>query len=109
MIDFWASWCGPCRRANPKLVETYNEFNDKGFQILGVSLDDNADNWKAAIKEDGLIWPQVSDLKGQECKAAKTYGVIAIPHSVLINKYGVIEVKDLNTLDLHEYLTEKLQ
>lgn len=97
LIDFWASWCGPCREENPNLVKTYQQFKDKGFEIFGVSLDTPGDHqkWVNAIKNDQLTWPQVSDLKGWENEAAKIYGVRGIPASFLIDPSGKIIAKDL--------------
>lgn len=97
LIDFWASWCGPCREENPNLVKTYQQFKDKGFEIFGVSLDTPGDHlkWINAIKNDQLTWPQVSDLKGWENEAAKIYGIRSIPASFLIDPSGKIIAKDL--------------
>ena len=93
LIDFWASWCGPCRRDNPEVVRMYNRFNDQGFEILGVSLDRERTAWLNAITKDGLIWNQVSDLKYWQSDAAKTYGVKSIPHTVLVNRDGAISAR----------------
>jgi thiol-disulfide isomerase/thioredoxin len=91
LIDFWASWCGPCRKENPNLVKLYEKYKDKGFTILSVSLDNNEAAWKGAIEADGLIWPNhVSDLKGWESTMTKVYGFNSIPHTVLVNKEGKI-------------------
>lgn len=95
MIDFWASWCGPCRSENPNVVKMYNKYKAKGFEILGVSLDKDEARWKTAISKDGLEWPQVSDLKFWNSKAAKLYGVKGIPFTVLLDKKGVIIAKNL--------------
>jgi len=95
LVDFWASWCLPCRKENPNLVMAYNKFKNKGFEIFGVSLDQNRNSWIKAIRDDGLIWTQVSDLKGWGSSAGVEYGVISIPHSLLIDKNGVIIAKDL--------------
>jgi peroxiredoxin len=100
LIDFWASWCGPCRRANPDLVALYNEFHDRGFEILGVSLDDDRESWLKAIEEDGLNWHQISDVKGWECEGARLYGVPAIPHTVLVDREGIISAKKLHGQEL---------
>ncbi|MEZ4800324.1 MAG: TlpA disulfide reductase family protein [Flavobacteriales bacterium] len=89
LIDFWASWCGPCRRENPNVVEAYNEYNKDGFEVFSVSLDKAADPWKEAIAKDGLIWKNhVSDLQFWNSKAAADYGVHSIPFPVLIDKDG---------------------
>jgi len=97
LIDFWASWCGPCRRENPNVVATYKKYKDtkfksgKGFTVYGVSLDNNKDRWKDAIKKDGLTWPyHVSDLKGWSNAAAAKYNVHSIPSSFLIDGDGII-------------------
>ena len=91
LIDFWASWCGPCRKENPKLVKLYEKYKDKGFTILSVSLDNNEAAWKGAIEADGLIWPNhACDLKGWESTMTKVYGFNSIPHTVLVNKEGKI-------------------
>lgn len=109
LIDFWAAWCGPCRAENPNVVAAYKKFNKKGFDILGVSLDDNKDKWLEAIKKDGLTWTQVSDLKGWANAAAKLYGVNSIPHSVLLDKERIIIAKNLRGEDLHKKLEEVLK
>tara|TARA_B100000809_G_scaffold116679_1_gene114905 strand:- start:126 stop:1259 length:1134 start_codon:yes stop_codon:yes gene_type:complete len=106
LLDFWASWCGPCRSENPNLVAAYKKYHDKGFDILGVSFDENKDKWLKAIEDDGLTWIHVSDLKGWANAAGKIYGVRSIPHSVLIDKDGVVIAKDLSGEELHEKLEE---
>ena len=91
LIDFWASWCGPCRKENPNLVKLYQKYKSKGFTILSVSLDDDEAAWKNAIETDGLIWPNhVSDLKGWESPMTQVYGFNSIPYTVIINKEGKI-------------------
>ena len=106
LIDFWASWCTPCRDENPNLVAAYRNYKMNGFEILGVSLDNSgqADRWKKAILDDGLIWPQVSDLRGWDNQASKVYGVRSIPANYLIDPSGKIIAKDLRG----ELLNEKL-
>ena len=108
LIDFWASWCGPCRRENPNVVALYNDFKDKGFDILGVSFDTNRENWLKAIEDDKLIWHQVSDLRGWASAAGKLYGINSIPHTILLDPDGVIIAKNLSTEELREKLTEFL-
>jgi peroxiredoxin len=108
LVDFWASWCSPCRKENPNLVNVYNKFKHKGFEIFGVSLDQNKNSWIKAIKDDGLIWTNVTDLKGWGSQAGSDYGVISIPHSVLIDKNGIIIAKDLRGDLLLKKLTELL-
>lgn len=109
LIDFWASWCGPCRRENPNVVAMYNKFKSKGFEIYGVSLDDNGDKWKAAVQTDGLTWIHVSDLKGWQSIAARIYQVSAIPYTVLLDKNGRIIAKGLRGSDLESKLEEILK
>jgi len=104
LIDFWASWCQPCRHENPNVVAVYNKYKDKGFDILGVSLDKDKDAWIKAIADDHLTWKHVSDLKYWESEAAVKYGIQSIPSSVLLDKDGKIIAKNL----LGEALDQKL-
>ncbi len=106
LIDFWASWCGPCRKENPNVVKLYNDYKDKGFEIIGVSFDEKRENWIKAIKDDKLTWPHVSDLKGWQCEAGKLYAVSAIPATVLLDKDGIIIAKNLRGDALREKLEE---
>lgn len=110
LIDFWASWCGPCRKTNPELVKIYNEFKGRNFTILGISLDgaDGKGAWLKAIKDDGLSWTQVSDLKHWENNVAKLYSIRKIPQSYLIDPEGVIIAKDLGMKELMEKLKQVL-
>lgn len=109
LIDFWASWCGPCRKENPNVVKLYNQYKDNGFTILSVSLDEDINAWKQAIKEDGLIWPNhVSDLKGWKTELTKVYGFQSIPHTVLVNKEGKIVEVGLRGENLEQKLKELL-
>jgi peroxiredoxin len=110
LIDFWASWCRPCRMENPNVVQAYNKFkgakfkNAKGFEIYGVSLDKSQEGWVNAIKQDGLNWINVSDLGGWNSQAAALYGVNSIPVNFLIDANGVILAKGLRGANLHAEL-----
>ena len=95
LVDFWASWCGPCRKENPNVVKAYNKYKNKGFTVLGVSLDREKDPWLKAIEDDKLTWTHVSDIKYWENEVAKQYGVRAIPANVLLDKNGKIVGKNL--------------
>jgi peroxiredoxin len=109
LIDFWASWCGPCRGENPNVVAAYNSYKDKGFTVFSVSLDTNKDQWQAAIAKDGLAWPNhVSDLKGWQSDAAKLYGVKGIPATFLIDQEGKLIATNLRGEELKAKLTELL-
>lgn len=114
LIDFWASWCGPCRNENPQLVNLYNtyhsqQFGDaKGFDIYSISLDVNRDAWQHAIAEDGLLWKnQVSDLGGWNSDAAQKFGIRSIPASILIDEDGKILGKNLTPQEIRDVLEKR--
>lgn len=106
LVDFWASWCGPCRRENPAVVKLYEKYRDKGFDILGVSLDQDRQRWLDAIAKDGLAWTQVSDLQGWRNAAAQLYQVSSIPHTVLLDAEGRIIGSKLRGAALERKLEE---
>lgn len=108
LIDFWASWCGPCRAENPNVVKVFNKFSDKGFHILGVSLDREGqkEKWLKAIHDDHLTWSHVSDLKFWDNAVSKMYGIKAIPQNILLDPTGKIIAKNLRGEDLDQKLTE---
>jgi thiol-disulfide isomerase/thioredoxin len=108
LIDFWASWCGPCRQEMPNVINIYNEYKDKGFGIIGVSLDQNEKAWKDAVEEMGLKWIQLSDLQGWNNAAARTYGVNAIPFTMIVDNNGYIVAVNLRGEQLKQYIAGKL-
>ncbi|WP_343303236.1 TlpA disulfide reductase family protein [Chitinophaga niabensis] len=109
LLDFWAGWCGPCRRENPNLVRVYEKYKGKGFDIFAVSLDKQKEQWVKAIADDKLTWTQVSDLKFWDSAPAKLYGVRAIPSNVLIGPDGKIVARNLRGKELEEKLATLLQ
>ena len=106
LVDFWASWCGPCRKENPNVVKLYQKYKDKGFEILGVSLDRDRNRWLQAIEQDQLEWLHISDLKQWRSVAAQTYGIHAIPFTILVDPEGKIIAKRLRGLQLQRKLEE---
>jgi peroxiredoxin len=110
LIDFWASWCGPCRQESPNMVRLYNQYKSKGFTIFSVSLDDNSNKWKEAIKKDGLIWPtHGSDLQGWNTPLTQLYAFNSIPHTVLVNKEGKVIARGLRGAALENKLKTVLE
>lgn len=109
LVDFWASWCGPCRQENPNVVEAFNQFKNKNFTILGVSLDRSKGSWLDAIKADGLTWTHISDLKYWESAVVPMYNIEGIPFNVLIDPQGKIIADNLRGSDLQKKLSEVLK
>ncbi|WP_316794142.1 TlpA disulfide reductase family protein [Pedobacter frigoris] len=106
LIDFWASWCGPCREENPYLIKVYNSYQAKGFKIIGISMDTSKDAWLKAVKDDKLTWLQLSDLKGVKSETGKEYGITAVPMNFLIDKDGKIIARNLKRKELTDKLNE---
>ena len=106
LIDFWASWCGPCRKENPNVVRLYNQYKDKNFEIFGVSLDQDREKWLKAIQDDNLTWTHVSDLKFWQSAAAQLYNVNSIPATVLIDPQGKIVAKNLRGQALEDKVAQ---
>jgi peroxiredoxin len=109
LIDFWASWCGPCRQNNPHLKKLYNKYHSKGLEIYGVSLDEDVESWKKAVRHDKLIWIQVIDEKGWEAPSASAYSVDMIPTSFLIDRQGIIRTINAEGPDLESSVRDLLK
>ena len=107
LIDFWASWCRPCRAENPNVVRIYNRYHDNGFEVFSVSLDNNRDAWLKAIEADGLVWENhVSDLRGWSSAGGRLYGVSSIPATVLVDRDGKVLARNLRGQQLEHKLRE---
>jgi peroxiredoxin len=109
LIDFWASWCGPCRHNNPRLIKLYNKYHDKGLEIYGVSLDEDLEDWKKAVHHDKLSWIQVIDDRGWAATSATAYGVDMIPSSFLIDRQGVIRSMNMEGPELEVSVKDLLK
>lgn len=109
LIDFWASWCGPCRHNNPRLVKLYNKYHGKGLEIYGVSLDDDPTKWVKAVRHDKLNWIQVIDDQGWAASSANIYGVDMIPSSFLLDKKGIIRTMNAEGDELENSVRDLLK
>jgi thiol-disulfide isomerase/thioredoxin len=108
LVDFWASWCGPCRAENPNVLKAYQQYKDKNFTVIGISLDDDGNKWKKAVTEDGMPWLQLSDLKGSSNEVARYYNINAIPFSFLLDPQGRIIARGLRGTELQQQLSSLL-
>lgn len=109
ILDFWASWCGPCRASMPQMVALYHQYKDKGLGMIGISLDTSKEDWERTTKQLGIEWPQMSDLRGWENTAARLFNVQAIPYTIVVDQQGIIVAKGLHTDKLEEFISSKLQ
>lgn len=109
LVDFWASWCPPCRKEMPHLVELYKKYKNKGFEIVGISLDSKPEAWAKGVKDLNITWPQLSDMQGWKNAGAALYGVNSIPHTVLVDKEGIIIAKNINGEEIEVKLQEVLK
>lgn len=106
LIDFWAAWCGPCRREMPYVVDAYDKYKSKGFEVVGVSFDETHEEWTQGIKDLNITWPQMSDLKYWESPVVDQYAIVGIPHTILLDREGTIIEKDLRGDELEVKLAE---
>lgn len=108
LLDFWASWCGPCRSANKDIAKLYSKFKDKGFEVFSVSLDDNINAWQKAVKKDKITWQQVNDNSGWDSKTAAQWNIYALPTTFLVGKDGKLLAMDLTEKELEKTLKDLL-
>ena len=109
VLDFWASWCGPCRQETPLMVEIYKKYKDKGLGFVGISLDEDGDAWKQATDQLGIVWPQMSDLKGWENAAAQMFNITSIPHTIVVDQKGKILRRGLRGEELKQFVEDQLK
>ena len=109
VLDFWASWCGPCRQEMPLMIDIYKKYKDQGLGIVGISLDEDADAWKQATDQLGIAWPQMSDLKGWENAAAQMFNITSIPHTIVLDQNGKILRRGLRGEQLEQFIAEQLK
>jgi peroxiredoxin len=109
LVDFWASWCGPCRGENPYVVKAFNKYKNNNFTVLGVSLDEDKNDWLKAIQDDKLTWKHISDLKGWSSAVVSIFGIEGIPYNLLIDPNGKILAKELRENDLDDFLSKTLK
>ena len=109
IIDFWASWCGPCRQEMPSMIQLYDKYQSKGLGILGISLDENGDAWQKGTEALGFTWPQMSDLKGWENEVARYFQVTSIPHTIVVDQKGTILLRGLRGEQLEKFVAEQLK
>ena len=109
IIDFWATWCGPCMHEVPNLVQIHHDYEDKGLGIVSISLDENEEDWKKTVKEEGMEWTHLSDLKGWDNFAARLYGVQSIPYIIVVDAEGKLLAQDLRGEDLRKFVAERLK